>query len=273
MGYALFSGGKTRTVKDGNERTADCMKPLTVGETARLTGVSVRTLHYYDEIGLLHPSGLSEGGYRLYDGARLARLQQILFFREMDLPLEEIGRILDSPAFDSRRAMERHRALLSMKAARLERLIGLVDNILKGEADMDFKPFDASELEQARAQYEQEARERWGNTAAYAQSAEKTRAYGNAEWEAIGAQSESIYRGLAACMGEGPASPRAQSLVGQWQALITRSFYDCSNDMLACLGEMYVEDERFTRNIDRYAPGLAAFLRDAIRVYCGQAGT
>lgn len=248
------------------------MKPLTVGETARLTGVSVRTLHYYDGIGLLRPSGVSEGGYRLYDEACLARLQQILFFREIELPLEEIGRILDSPSFDGRRAMERHRELLSMKAARLERLIVLVDHILKGETDMDFKPFDASELEQARAQYGQEARERWEDTPAYVQSAEKTRAYGRADWEEIGAQSESIYRSLAACMGEGPASPNAQSLVGQWQSFITRYFYDCSNDLLAGLGEMYVADERFTRNIDRYAPGLAVFLRDAIRIYCGASG-
>lgn len=248
------------------------MKPLTVGETARLTGVSVRTLHYYDEIGLLRPSGLSEGGYRLYDDACLTRLQQILFFREIDLPLEEIGRILDSPSFDGRRAMERHRELLSMKAARLERLIGLVDHILKGENEMDFKPFDTAALEQAREQYGQEARERWGDTRAYAQSAEKTAAYGKADWEAFGAQAEAVYRGLAACMPEGPASPRAQALVAQWQALITRWFYDCTNELLAGLGEMYTADERFTRSIDRYAAGLSAFLRDAIRVYCGGAG-
>lgn len=248
------------------------MKPLTVGETARLTGVSVRTLHYYDEIGLLRPSGASEGGYRLYDEGCLARLQQILFFREIDLPLEEIGRILNSPAFDSRIAMERHRELLAMKAARLEQLIGLVDNILKGEMEMDFKPFDASALEQAKAQYEQEARERWGDTQAYAQSEAKTRAYGKADWEEIAAQAEELYRSLAACMGDGPASPRAQKLVGQWQAHITRYYYGCTDDMLAGLGALYVADERFTRHIDRFAPGLAAFLGDAIRVYCGPAG-
>lgn len=248
------------------------MKPLTVGETARLTGVSVRTLHYYDEIGLLRPSGASEGGYRLYDGGCLARLQQILFFREIDLPLEEIGRILDSPAFDSRIAMQRHRELLAMKAARLEQLIGLVDNILKGEIEMDFKPFDASALQQAKAQYEREARERWGGTQAYAQSEAKTRAYGKADWEEIAAQAEELYCSLAACMGDGPASPRAQKLVGQWQAHITQYYYDCTDDMLAGLGELYVADDRFTRSIDRCAPGLAAFLRDAIRVYCGGAG-
>ena len=153
------------------------MKPLTVGETARLTGVSVRTLHYYDEIGLLRPSGTSEGGYRLYDEACLARLQQILFFRELEFPLDEIRRILESPSFNSRRAMERHRELLAMKRERLERLIGLVDHILKGDITMDFKPFDASEIRRAQEQYAEEAKARWGDSAAYAQSAKKTGAY------------------------------------------------------------------------------------------------
>ena len=136
------------------------MKPLTVGETARLTGVSVRTLHYYDEIGLLRTSGTSEGGYRLYDEACLARLQQILFFRELAFPLDEIRRILESPSFNSRKAMERHRELLAMKRERLERLIELVDHILKGDITMDFKPFDASEFCRAQERYAEEAKER-----------------------------------------------------------------------------------------------------------------
>ena len=149
------------------------MKPLTVGETARLTGVSVRTLHYYDEIGLLRTSGTSEGGYRLYDEACLARLQQILFFRELAFPLDEIRRILESPSFNSRKAMERHRELLAMKRERLERLIELVDHILKGDITMDFKPFDASEFCRAQERYAEEAKERWGDSPAYAQSAKK----------------------------------------------------------------------------------------------------
>lgn len=247
------------------------MKPLTVGETARLTGVSVRTLHYYDEIGLLRPSGASEGGYRLYDETCLARLQQILFFRELAFPLDEIRRILESPSFNSREAMERHRELLAMKRERLERLIGLVDDILKGDITMDFQPFDASEIQKAREQYAEEAQARWGDSPAYAQSAKKTSKYTNEDWERIHAEMRALYGGLASCMEEGPASPRAQALVGQWQALITRHFYDCTDEILAGLGEMYVADERFTHQIDRYAKGLAVFLRDAIRRYCGKA--
>ena len=247
------------------------MKPLTVGETARLTGVSVRTLHYYDEIGLLRPSGTSEGGYRLYDEACLARLQQILFFRELAFPLDEIRRILESPSFNSRRAMERHRELLAMKRERLECLIELVDHILKGDITMDFKPFDASEFCRAQERYAEEAKERWGDSPAYAQSAKKTGAYTSADWARIHAEMQAVYGGFASCMEEGPASPRAQALVEQWQSLITRYFYDCTDEILIGLGEMYVADERFTRQIDRYAEGLSIFLRDAIRLYCGRA--
>ena len=247
------------------------MKPLTVGETARLTGVSVRTLHYYDEIGLLRTSGTSEGGYRLYDEACLARLQQILFFRELAFPLDEIRRILESPSLNSRKAMERHRELLAMKRERLERLIELVDHILKGDITMDFKPFDASEFCRAQERYAEEAKERWGDSPAYAQSAKKT-AHTPAQ---IGQGSTRRCRRSTAALppadGEGPASPRAQALVEQWQSLITRYFYDCTDEILIGLGEMYVADERFTRQIDRYAEGLSIFLRDAIRLYCGRA--
>jgi DNA-binding transcriptional MerR regulator len=246
------------------------MKPLTVGETARLTGVSVRTLHYYDEIGLLRPSSTSEGGYRLYDEACLARLQQILFFRELAFPLDEIRRILESPSFNSRRAMERHRELLAMKRERLERLIGLVDHILKGDITMDFKPFDASEFCRAQERYAEEAKERWGDSPAYAQSAKKTGAYTSADWARIHAEMQAVTAALPPAWRRGPLRP-AQALVGQWQSLITRYFYDCTDEILIGLGEMYVADERFTRQIDRYAKGLSIFLRDAIRLHCGRA--
>ena len=158
-----------------------------------------------------------------------------------------------------------------MKRERLERLIGLVDHILKGDITMDFKPFDASEIRRAQEQYAEEAKARWGDSPAYAQSAKKTGAYTTADWERIHAEMQAVYGGLASCMEEGPASPRAQALVGQWQALITRYFYDCTDEILAGLGEMYVADERFTRQIDSYAKGLAVFLRDAIRLHCGGA--
>ena len=140
---------------------------LTVKQVAGRTGVSVRTLHYYDEIGLLPPTRTTEAGYRLYGEEALARLQQILFLKELDFPLEEIRAILDDPSFDKTQAMHRHRELLLLKRARLDRLIRLVENNLKGEPEMDFESFDQSDIQAARRQYAKEAEERWGQSEAY----------------------------------------------------------------------------------------------------------
>ena len=155
----------------------------TIRQVAELSGVSVRTLHYYDEIGLLAPAAVTGAGYRLYDAAALARLQQILFFRELDFPLADIRRILDDPAFDRRKAMAGHRALLQLKLERLQRLIGLVDGILdgnitdsatKGETKVDFEAFDQTAVREARSRYAKEVAERWGGTEAYRESERRT---------------------------------------------------------------------------------------------------
>ncbi len=203
------------------------MKPLTVGGNRPSTGVSVRTLHYYDEIGLLRTSGTSEGGYRLYDGSLPCAATAD---SGACIPTDEIRRILESPSFNSRKAMERHRELLAMKRERLERLIELVDHILKGDITMDFKPFDASEFCRAQERYAEEAKERWGDSPAYAQSA-KTGAYTSADWARIHAEMQAVYGGFASCMEEA-ALPRAQALWQQWQSLITRYFYDCTDEIL-----------------------------------------
>ena len=188
------------------------MKPLTVGETARLTGVSVRTLHYYDEIGLLRPSGTSDGGYRLYDEACLARLQQILFFRELAFPLDEIRRILESPSFNSRKAMERHRELLAMKRERLERLIELVDHILKGDITMDFKPFDASEFCRVAGAVCRRGEGALGRFARLCAERQKAGAYTSADWARIHAEMQAVYGGFASAW-RGARFARAQALV------------------------------------------------------------
>ena len=240
----------------------------TVHEVAAAAGVSVRTLHYYDQIGLLRPAGTTEAGYRLYDDAALARLQQILFFRELDFPLSEIREILDNPSFDKQRAMHAHKDLLILKRERLERLIALVNNTIKGEKTMSLKEFDMTEIEQAQKQYADEARQRWGSTDAYKQSAKRTASYNKEDWARINAEAEQIYDGFAAQMGNDPASPAVQQLVANWQAHISTNFYDCTKEMLAGLGEMYIADERFTKNIDKRAPGLAQFMSDAFRAYC-----
>ncbi len=241
----------------------------TVNEVARLANVSVRTLHYYDQIGLLRPSALTDAGYRLYDDAALARLQQILFFRELDFPLTEIGRILENPSFNRRRALENHRSLLTLRRKRLDALIRLVDDTLKGDEPMSFKEFDMTEIEEAQKKYAKEAQERWGGTDAYAQSKARAAGYGKEEWARITAESNAIYQGFAQSVGTSPASPEVQQLVADWQGLITRYFYDCSNEILQGLGEMYIADERFTKNLDKYGEGTAQQMSDAIRVYCG----
>jgi len=242
----------------------------TIHEAAKIAGVSVRTLHYYDEIGLLRPDKVTKAGYRLYGNESLSRLQQILFFRELGFPLREIAQIMKNPNFDARQALEQHKALLILKRERLDRLIALTDSILKGEKAMSFEEFDRSEIEATRKKYAAEAQKRWGSTDAYQESAYKTAGYGKEEWKAIGEESDRIFSSFAACRDKDPASSEAQDLVEAWRAHISRFFYDCTKEILAGLGEMYTEDERFTQNIDRFGEGTARFIRDAIRVYCKQ---
>ncbi len=241
---------------------------MKINEVAKLTGVSVRTLHYYDEIGLLPPDEVTESGYRLYGTAALERLQQILFFRELGFALKEIHNILNNPAFDRTEALEHHKKLLLLKRGRLDDLIALVNRTLKGETEMSFKEFDMSQIEAAQNEYGKEAEERWGSTEAYKESARRTKEYSKEDWARISAESERIHRELAANMKKGPAAPEVQQLIADWQAHISNHFYECSKEILAGLGKMYVADERFTKNIDQYAPGLAQFMSDAIEVYC-----
>lgn len=239
---------------------------MKINEAARLAGVTVRTLRYYDQIGLLKPSRVTEAGYRVYDAEALEALQQILFFRELDFPLREIREIMDKPGYDRRKALEGHRTLLLEKKKRIEGLIALADRTLKGEDEMSFQEFDKSSLEDMRAKYAAEARERWGHTAAYREERERTAGYDEKKWRAVGGQSEELLRAFAARRGEAPESDAVQALVRRWQAYITENFYRCTDEILAGLGAMYVEDSRFTDNIDRYGAGTAALMAEAIGV-------
>lgn len=240
----------------------------TVHEVAALTGVSVRTLHYYDEIGLLKPSEVApDTGYRYYDEDALRRLQQILFYRELDFPLKEIAAILNAPAYRQEDALEKQRALLTLKRERLDRLIRLLTENLqnpKGEHTMSFQEFDTSELDTARAAYAAEAKERWGKTDAYRQSAEKTARYGKADWDNATAKMDALLEQLALHLDDAPDSGAVQQLVGGWQQFITDTYYDCTDEILAGLGQLYVSDERFTKSMDKFAPGTARLLSDGI---------
>jgi len=240
---------------------------MKVKEVSDLVGISVRTLHHYDEIGLLSPKETTESGYRLYSDDNLEMLQQILFFRELGFPLKQIKQIIYSPSFDRQAALEMHRKMLVDKRNQLDRMIATVDKTIqhaKGEIHMSakekFEGFDFS-----HNPYEKEARERWGDEAVN-NSNEKIGKLTKAEQEAMGQQMNQIYMNLAELRHESPKSEQAQAAIKQW--------YDFLN-VLGCysleafkgLGQMYVDDERFTQNIDRFGEGLAVFMRDAMAYY------
>ena len=239
------------------------MKML-IKEFAGFTGVSVRTLHYYDEIGLLVPAHVDQfTGYRYYDENSLLRMQEILFYRELDFSLKSIGEILSSPNYDKNKALKEQKHLLTLKKERLERLISAIDGAVKGENVMT--AFDNSEFEK----YKAEAQERWGNTDAYKEHAEKTKNYGMDKWSSLASDMDIIFREFSICMKNGfeSGSEESQSLVKKLQNYITENYYNCTKEILSGLGQMYVADERFKNNIDKHADGTAAYVCEAISHY------
>lgn len=174
---------------------------MTVKQVATLTGVSVRTLHWYDKIGLFKPHEVSDSGYRMYDDSDLESLQQILFFRELGFELKEIKNIINSSDFDNNETLLKHKELLTLKAKRINKLIKLVDQTMKGEQKMSFKEFDMTEIENAQKEYKQEVEERWGETDAYKESKRKTSTYSKEDWVKIKSESENIYNSFVKNMG------------------------------------------------------------------------
>lgn len=240
---------------------------LSVSEAARRAGVSVRTLHYYDEIGLLKPSETTQAGYRYYDGAAMASLQQILFYRELDVPLEQIGRILNAPDNDRTEALQKHRALLLLKRQRLDDMLRLVDETIGGITMYDQRPRPTqADWEAVKEQYAQEAAERWGNTEAFLESREKHAQYTPEQEAQINEEMEEIFRAFGACAD--PEGSEGRELARRWQEHITRYHYRCTDTILACLGQMYVSDPRFQENLDKYGPGTAQKMSAAIAAYC-----
>lgn len=249
----------------GSEADAPCLR---VGEVAKLARVSVRALHHYDHLGLLSPSGRSESGYRLYTPKDLERLQHVLFYRELGFALDEIRDLMADPAFDRREALLQQRRLLQAQAGRLQALLDLIDTTLvsleggygmtREEMFEAFDDFDPSE-------YEDEAKERWGHTDAYKESARRTKGYTAQDWERFKAESVEINLAVAALMDEGvaPDDPRAMAAVERHRLQIDRWFYPCSREMHARLGEMYVADPRFTATYEKIRTGMARYVRDA----------
>ncbi len=240
---------------------------IKINEAAKLTGVTVRTLHYYDQIGLLRPETVTDTGYRLYGEKDLERLSQILFFRELDFSLAQIKDMLDSPSFDRKEALRAQHELLTKKKERLERLIDLTKRRMEGNAEMSFREFNKEEIERCKEKYAQEAEERWGGTQAYKESKKRTDGYGSAEWEELTQKGNSIMQAFADCRDLSPESGEVQELAARWQAYISSSYYDCTDEILEGLGLMYTSDERFRQNIDRFGEGTAELMSQGIACY------
>ncbi len=244
---------------------------MQINEFAKLTGVSVRTLHYYDELGLLKPAFVDEqNGYRFYDDSSLERMQVILFYRELDFELKSILRILSSSDYDKQKALAEQRKLLILKKERLERIIDALDDAEKGKVTMT--AFDNSNYETARKQYEAEAKQRWGETEAYKEHAEKTAKYTKDKWQDANDGLNTVLVKFAECMNNGYTadSDEAQVLVKELQNHITENYYTCTNEILAGLSQMYVCDERFKNNINKHGAGTAEFVSEAIKIYCNR---
>lgn len=239
------------------------MKML-IKEFAQLCDVSVRTLHYYDEIGLLKPAFVDETtGYRYYNEKSVVKMQEILFYRELDFSLKSITDIVSSENYDTKNALKEQKNLLILKKERLERLISAIDDAVKGENIMG--EFDKSQYEN----YKSEVKERWGETAAYKEHTEKTKGYGADRWNELSEGLDDIFSEFALCMKNGNEadSGEAQSLVYVLKNYITANFYTCTNEILLGLSQMYVCDERFRSNIDKHADGTAQFVSEAIAFF------
>lgn len=242
---------------------------FTVGELARLTGITVRTLHHYDEVGLVRPSQRTSAGYRMYDDGDVLRLQQVLLLRELELPLDEIAAVLDDPTYRRADALRRHREVLVTKRARLDAMVQALDAALRLEEGRAMQPDDVKSLFEGfdPEEYADEAREKWGETEAFKESARRTKKYGKAEWAQIRAESDAIYARLAELRRGGAAidDARVRAAVEAHREHISRWFYPCSPKMQRGLAELYVADPRFTANLDKAGgEGFARFLHDAI---------
>ena len=239
---------------------------MQIKEFAEFSGVSVRTLHYYDEIGLLKPAFVDKAtGYRFYDESSVLRMQDILFYRELDFSLKNIGEILSSPDYDSKKSLEEQRKLLTLKKERLERIISSIDEAMKGKNIMN--AFDNSEFEKFKA----EAKEKWGKTEAFEEFESKNKNRSEAENNFLGGEMMDIFRKLGEIKSLSPASEEAQSLVKTLQDFITNHYYTCTDKILSGLGKMYIGDERFKENIDKAGgAGTAEFAAKAIEIYCSK---
>lgn len=240
---------------------------MTVHEVSELTGVSVRALHHYDRIGLLHPTEVTAAGYRLYDDTALERLQCLMLFKELQFPLKEIREILDSPNFERNRALEQQITLLQMKKEHLENLIDFARGIkMIGVKKLDFTAFDTKKLDE----YARQARESFGQTPEYKEFEEKSKGRTRKEEQELSVGLMGILAGFGRMQEADPADEAVQAQVKRLQEFITEHFYTCSKEILSGLGRMYAGGGAMTENINKAGgEGTAEYVCRAIEVYCG----
>ena len=239
---------------------------MTVHEVSRLAGVSIRTLQYYDKIGLLHPTGYTDAGYRLYDDADLLNLQSILLFRELEFSLKDIREIIRNPGFDRKEALDQQIELLRLKKEHIENLMDFALRIKQsGGKQMDFKAFDRSKIDE----YSKQAKELYGNTPEYKEMKEKQKSRTAEEENLMVDRFMLLFREAGEIKDTDPASEKAQDLVKRIQDYITENMYTCTDTILRGLGKMYSAGGEFTDNIDAYGgKGTAVFVDNAIQIYC-----
>ncbi len=238
---------------------------ITVQKLAEISGVSVRTLHYYDEIGLLKPGKKGANGYRYYDEPQMIKLQQILFYRELNLTLHQIKQILDDPGFNIIGALNDHKSHLSNEMRRLKGLMKTIDKTiqkLQGKRTMSNKEYFENLTKEEIERHKSEAREVYGDFV------DKTKGWSTEKLKKTLAEGQKISESIAELMDRGstPSSPEVQSLIEEHYRFINK-FWDCSHEAYVNLGKMYVEDERFTKNIDMTRTGLAQFMQQAMEYF------
>lgn len=244
-----------------------------INEVSKLTGVSIRMLHHYDKIKLLEPSKRTDSNYRMYNDDDIARLYQILLFKELEFPLQEIKQILDDKDFNREEALKAQRNLIFEKKQRLERILESIDDTIESlggnvMSKDNFKAFGYEEVKKHQEKYKEETEKRYGKSDAYRESQGKTSKYSKNDWENIMQEAGAIYEELYKLMDKDPSDEKVQELIQKWRNHITTNFYNCTIEIFRGLALMYVGDERFTKNIDKYGEGLAKFMSDAMNIYC-----
>ena len=239
---------------------------MTVNEVSKLTGVSIRTLQYYDKIGLLKPAEYTESGYRLYDDEALEKLQQILLFRELEFPLKDIKEIVNRSDFDKTKALEQQIELLELKKEHIENLLTMCKYLKKrGVRYLNFTAFDSSKLDE----YSKKAKEQWGQTPAYKEFSEKSKNWTKEYETGLMNDFMKYFEEFGAMKDMDPASDEVQAQVKKVQDFITENMYTCTNDILRGLGAGYAAGGEFTENIDKMGgKGTAEFIYEAIKIYC-----